>query len=294
MFKQIKYFISVVKCNSFTEAAEECYISQSAISQQIQALESELGVQLIVRENRKFHLTPAGEFFYAKSQNLLQEADALIDQTKRIGQSTRKKLRIGFLNNYVGSELHSAVADFSFEHPDIDIEVKSGTHEELFDMHRENAIDMMFSDQRRAFSDKFHNIYVFTAYAHIEISAKHPLSKKQNLKIQDLQEMPCIIVSDKSHTEKEKEFYNSYVGFSGNYLETDNLENARMQVSAGRGFLILDGAKDLPQMGTTIKRLPFYDNGIQRETKYYIYWKKDKTDGIYQQFCDTLINTFQS
>ena len=43
MIKQIKYFQAVVRCKSFTEAAEECFISQSAISQQIQALEQELG-----------------------------------------------------------------------------------------------------------------------------------------------------------------------------------------------------------------------------------------------------------
>lgn len=44
MMRQIKYFQVVVRCKSFSEAAEECFISQSAISQQIQALEKELGV----------------------------------------------------------------------------------------------------------------------------------------------------------------------------------------------------------------------------------------------------------
>ena len=53
MLKQIKYFQAVVRCNSFSEAAEECYISQSAISQQVQALERELGVTLLKRENRR-------------------------------------------------------------------------------------------------------------------------------------------------------------------------------------------------------------------------------------------------
>lgn len=55
MMKQIRYFQAVVRCGSFTEAAEECYISQSAISQQIQALERELGVQLIKREGGSSH-----------------------------------------------------------------------------------------------------------------------------------------------------------------------------------------------------------------------------------------------
>ena len=59
MLKQIKYFLAVAECNSFTEAAERCFISQSAISQQISALEENLGVQLIKREKRKFSLTAA-------------------------------------------------------------------------------------------------------------------------------------------------------------------------------------------------------------------------------------------
>ena len=59
MIRQIRYFQSVVRNNSFSEAAQECHISQSAISQQIQALERELGFNLLERKNRKFVLTPA-------------------------------------------------------------------------------------------------------------------------------------------------------------------------------------------------------------------------------------------
>ena len=57
MLKQIKYFQAVVRAGSFSEAAEQCYISQSAISQQVRALERELGVMLLKRENRRFSLT---------------------------------------------------------------------------------------------------------------------------------------------------------------------------------------------------------------------------------------------
>ena len=66
----MKYFVAVVECHSFTEAAEQCYISQSAISQQIRTLEKELGVELLHRENRRFSLTPAGEYFYNQSKGL--------------------------------------------------------------------------------------------------------------------------------------------------------------------------------------------------------------------------------
>lgn len=67
MFKQLRYFRSVVRLNSFSAAAEENYISQSAISQQVQALERELGFQLLERKNRSFALTEAEAYFYQKS-----------------------------------------------------------------------------------------------------------------------------------------------------------------------------------------------------------------------------------
>lgn len=50
MLKQIKYFQSVVRLNSFSEAAVENFISQSATSQQIQALEMELGFKLLEKK----------------------------------------------------------------------------------------------------------------------------------------------------------------------------------------------------------------------------------------------------
>ena len=57
MFKQMRYFISVVETGSFTKAAEECYISQSAISQQIKSLEDELDVKLLRRNKKSLFLS---------------------------------------------------------------------------------------------------------------------------------------------------------------------------------------------------------------------------------------------
>lgn len=75
MLQQIKYFQAVIRNNSFSKAAEECHISQSAISQQIKALETELGFPLLERKNRKFVLTPAGEHFYRKSLVLVADCE---------------------------------------------------------------------------------------------------------------------------------------------------------------------------------------------------------------------------
>lgn len=89
IFKQMQYFISIVKNNSFTEAGEENYISQSAISQAIKSLEDELGVKLLQRKNRGFTLTNAGEYFYKQSLLMVDEVDRVKQAIIRI--STQKK-----------------------------------------------------------------------------------------------------------------------------------------------------------------------------------------------------------
>lgn len=84
VLRQIRYFQAVVRNNSFSEAAAECHISQSAISQQIKALENELGFPLLERKNRKFVLTPAGEHFYKKSLILMADYEQICSEAATI------------------------------------------------------------------------------------------------------------------------------------------------------------------------------------------------------------------
>lgn len=66
LLRQMEYFQAVIENGNFYDAAEQCHVSQSAVSQQIKKLEDELGVQLLERHNRTFSLTDAGEHFYRK------------------------------------------------------------------------------------------------------------------------------------------------------------------------------------------------------------------------------------
>ena len=84
MLRQIQYFQAVVRNNSFSEAAEECYISQSAVSQQIKALEQGPGFPLLERRNRKSVLTPAGEHFYKKNLVLVANYEHIAMKPPRL------------------------------------------------------------------------------------------------------------------------------------------------------------------------------------------------------------------
>ena len=84
LLRQIEIFQAVVEHRSFSEAAEASYISQSAVFQEIKALEKELGVKLLERRNRGFSLTAAGESFYRRSLLITAELQKLRREVIRI------------------------------------------------------------------------------------------------------------------------------------------------------------------------------------------------------------------
>lgn len=73
--RQLRTFLMVVECRSFTRAGEELHIAQQAVSQQIRALERALDVTLLERSSRKVELTPAGAVFAADCRRVLTAAD---------------------------------------------------------------------------------------------------------------------------------------------------------------------------------------------------------------------------
>ena len=77
LFKQIQYLLTIADSGSFSEEAAQCYISQSAVSQQINALENELGVRLLERLPRGIVLTDAGRFLYEHGRKLVADAQKL-------------------------------------------------------------------------------------------------------------------------------------------------------------------------------------------------------------------------
>lgn len=292
MIKQIKYFQAVVRCKSFTEAAEECFISQSAISQQIQALEHELGVKLLNRENRKFSLTPAGEHFYRKSLVLIADFERMCKETVRIANKDRAELRIGYLKCYSGQELRMAVAEFSEKYPDVSVRIINGNHEDLYAALRDGGVDLILSDQRRAFSDEYVNSILATSECYIEIAARNPIASLQSVEIQDLKNIPCILVASSEQQETEKTYYKDVVGIQGDFLFAENLEEARLLVIGGNGFMPVEGGKDEPSFAPALNRVLLTRKGNPIKRTYCAFWKADNSGYYIEDFADMLKSRF--
>ena len=284
----MKYFISVVGCSSFTEAAEQCYISQSAISQQIRSLEKELGVELIHRENRSFTLTPAGKYFYEQSKGILNEVEDIRRETFRIGKDKEMELKIGYLRCYSGQELHQAVAEFSRLYPEVSIHIVNGTHEELYDLLRFGGADLVLTDQRRAFSDKYANFQLLKCGCYAELSVRSPLAEQESVTMEELKRQACILISSREQQNIEEDYYKNTLGFGGRFLFAENLEEGRLMVAGNRGFLPVERVGTLPPCGTGVKRLPVMEQGQQLKRNYCLFWVKENASYYIEEFAEIL------
>ena len=293
LLKQIKYFQAVVETHSFSEAGERCHISQSAISQQIKALESDLGVELLKRHNRTFSLTEAGELFYRRSLVITADIQQLRSDVSRIANKENAVLRIGYLKCYGGSEFQDATAAFAEKYPEVKLSVINGNHETLYDALRTEKVDIILNDQRRAFSEDYVNFELVKSHCYIEISKKSPLSKLERIEPSELKNTPCILVTDPEQQENEASYYRDIVGFRGEFCFANSLQDARVLVAAGQGFLPIEGIRNDVYYDSSITRIPLYKQNQPLRRNYCAFWLKENSGYYVEAFAEMLKKEFE-
>ncbi len=94
--RHLRYFVAVAEELHFTRAAERLHIGQPPLSQQIQALEAEVGAQLLERSKRWVRLTEAGRLFLADARRILALSEQAVTTAQRAQRGEVGELRIGF------------------------------------------------------------------------------------------------------------------------------------------------------------------------------------------------------
>lgn len=292
LFRQIEYFQAVVECKSFYIAAEKCHVSQSAISQQIKKLEEELGVSLLNRHNRTFTLTKSGEHFYRKSLIIRSDMEQLIRETKRLDSKNEYTLRLGCYKGYHGSEFSNAIARFSEQYPKVHVQVNIRSHEELYHAMEDETIDLALNDQRRAFSGAYHNMVLSESHTYIEISTQNPLSQLKEIEVNELKNMPCILVVNDNNQQEEQDYYDSIVGLHGDFLFANTLQEARLMIITGQGYMPVDIIREQEWFDSAVKRIPLTRNGEAVTKTYCAFWKKDNSGYYIEDFAEKLKEEF--
>jgi DNA-binding transcriptional LysR family regulator len=121
--RQLRYFVAVAEELHFRRAAERLHISQPPLSQQIRALEDELGFALLERTRRRVSLTPAGEAFLRDARALLGELEGAVATARRIDAGQTGRLRINFVGSALFSIIPPTIERFRAARPGVEIEL---------------------------------------------------------------------------------------------------------------------------------------------------------------------------
>ena len=146
--RRLQVFLTTVRTGSFNKAAQELNCTQSAVTQMMNGIESELGCKLLQRGHNGVKLTPEGEELLPA----IAEADAsltrLRQQAQRIAAQRMVPVRLGAFSSIASTWLSRAIKAFQDQHPHIAFDIRIGT-DVLLSWLRSGEIDLALGDQER-------------------------------------------------------------------------------------------------------------------------------------------------
>lgn len=121
--RRLQYFVAVAEESHFGRAAQRLQMAQPPLSQQIKALEAEMGVQLFQRTTRKVDITPAGARFLQRAREILASVDDAVAEAARVADGRLGRISIGFTGSATYDLLPSLVRVLRDELPGIDLDI---------------------------------------------------------------------------------------------------------------------------------------------------------------------------
>lgn len=185
--QQLRYVVEVASTSSFTRAAERCFVTQSALSHQIAALERELGQRLFIRSSRSVRTTDAGEAFLVHAKKAVIAADDARDAAAAASGRVVGTLRLGVIPTASAVSVPRVVSRFREAHPDARVELTVGNSDTLGDAVRRGDLDIALLGLREGSVPKGVAVRVLARERLVAaVAPTHRLSGRTGVRIFDL------------------------------------------------------------------------------------------------------------
>ena len=293
---QLKYFVSVATHRSFTKAAEVHFLTQTAITQQIRALEDDIGLQLFDRSKRPIELTPAGEVFLRDAKTILARTDSAVQRAQEAARGAVGTIRIGYEKGYERADLSDRLRDFHRTHPNIVFLCIREDTDRLAQELRSGELDIIFSwDSTNMVSDpEIDSRLVMRSPLAVALYADHPLAKRAGVRREDLRDETILYMTPSQTGDSfgDVHFMHQYekAGYQPKILlKSNDVESLLIMVAAEEGITIL------PMH--TVAKLTNADNlvflpldGEDEFEDVFMMWKRNHGNSALQCFTDFWLN----
>lgn len=237
---QLRYFLAIVKTGSFSRAAESCHVAQPSLSQQILKLEAELNEKLFERSRRQATLTPAGEVFGRRAENVvreLQEARREVHDVR--GGATRGEVNLAALPTIAPYLLPKILREFGRRCPAVQLIVHEETTDRALRGLAQRELDLALvslpiTDARMEVRKLFREELVLV------LPRGHALARKRSIGVTELQPENFIFMSE-THCLGDQTLQFCYAqGFSPRIsCRSAQIETVQALVAAGVGISMI-------------------------------------------------------
>lgn len=292
---RIKYFIDVANFNSFTKAAQNNYVSQTAVSQQIAALERELEVTLFTRGKGKVALTPAGEIFYQHCIHMLAEYENAVVKARIAQSESGGVITLGIIASCRMGYMYKIFNNFKARYPNIDIKLVHGSFAGLRSQLELEKLDVVlcvtYNGQGNEIVEVEHMTRVKIG---LLVSRLNPLSKYDEINANMVENLDVVVTSRNFMGEVYDHMIDQrrMEGFVPNIVETaDSVEILTMLVEMNRGVAYLP--ETLTKYNNKLcKMLHISDNEDYMDMS--LFWRKQNDNQPIQAFIQCVREFFHT
>jgi DNA-binding transcriptional LysR family regulator len=193
--RHLRYFLAVAEAANFTKAAETLGIGQPPLSQQVKALESELGVELFRRTARGAELTVAGRVFADEARRVLDDAERAARAAQRAARGETGHLRVGFTGTAAFNEnVSGLIRRFREAYPDAELALQEATSGVLLDGLEAGHLDVAIVRPERRVAEVVQQQPWHDEPMLVALPVSHPLASRKRVALSELADEPFIQV----------------------------------------------------------------------------------------------------
>lgn len=190
--QQIRYFAALAQTLNFTRAAEQCNVSQPALTRAIQQLEHELGGPLFHRERNNTHLSELGRMMAPYLESVIESARAAKDAAQAAKRMENVTLTLGAMCTIGPQLVADLIVRFQAEHPDIAIHVRDGEAAAMIAALEKGDLHMSLVGVPDELPPCFHQLPVFSERFVIVLPPGHPWQERNAIRVADLDGEPYV------------------------------------------------------------------------------------------------------
>jgi DNA-binding transcriptional LysR family regulator len=262
--KQMRAFVAVARAGSFTRAADQLFITQSALSSLIRNLEAELDLRLLDRTTRRLELTDAGTELLGSLEQLLGDLDRMTSDLRDVSVIRRGRVRIGATPLLASTFLPVAIQAFAERYPEITVRVFDDASAKLMQALEQGDIDLLIATLDGVHPELASTV-VLTDVMVLVCRSEHRLGDAPRATWHDLLSEPVIAMCKGSGLRTIMDQTMESIGATiSPSQEVNHVATAIAMVAAGMGIAVLPaysvrfgeaaGVRSVPLMSPTVQR----------------------------------------